>query len=301
MIRTLEIILVIIILAGAFIAASQFAVLPKPREVAPLNLQRLSFTTLQMLDSDYDLSRAAFETPNGEVMPALQVALSASLPPNVLYNLTIYDINPEGSLYTQAASVSNAQSLGATSDVSTYTVASSNVTFNVQPEKIGGATNGGTLYILNCSDANGWWITGYTAQSLAQELYKLLSPYFVNTIMIQNTSQLGQILAGTPIQGETLQNAVVINTFGEAVPIPSNYCKPVCFGLWAVYSFFGANRRHIQLDLGKHSRLPLLLRHQHSSVVKWTEYLGNLWHAKRGDAGFTRVSAGLKRPVIQPK
>jgi hypothetical protein len=225
MIRTLEIILVIIILAGAFIAASQFAVLPKPREVAPLNLQRRSFTTLHMLDSDYDLSRAAFETPNGEVLPALQVALSASLPPNVLYNLTIYDINPEGSLYTQAASVSNAQSLGATSDVSTYTVASSNVTFNVQPEKIGGATNGGTLYILNCSDANGWWITGYTAQSLAQELYKLLSPYFVNTIMIQNTSQLGQILAGTPIQGETLQNAVVINTFGEAVPIPSNYAS----------------------------------------------------------------------------
>ncbi|MCW4029303.1 MAG: hypothetical protein NWE92_06620 [Candidatus Bathyarchaeota archaeon] len=224
MIRTVEVLLVIIILSGAFLAASYFAVLPSPREISPMNLQRLSFTTLQMLDTDYDLSRAVFETGNSTVLSSLQVALSASLPANVLYNLTIYDINPEGSLYTQAASIANAANLGATTDVSTYTVASSNVTFNVQAEKIG-ATNGGTLYILNCSDANGWWITGYTAQSLATDLYNLLSPYFVNTIMIQNTTQLGQILNGTPIQGEPVQNAVVINTCGEAVPIPSNYAS----------------------------------------------------------------------------
>jgi hypothetical protein len=104
-------------------------------------------------------------------------------------------------------------------------VASSNVTFNVTPQKIGEGGNGGTLYILNCSDANGWWITGYTAQNLAQDLYNLLSPYFVNTIMIQNTDQLNQILSGTPIQSETLQNAVVINTFGENVPIPTTYAS----------------------------------------------------------------------------
>jgi hypothetical protein len=41
--------------------------------------------------------------------------------------------------------------------------------------------------------------------------------------MIQNTNQLNQILNGTPIQTETLRNAVVINTFGETVPIPTNY------------------------------------------------------------------------------
>ena len=152
-------------------------------------------------------------------MNQLQVALSATLPANIVYNLTIYDINQDGALYTQAATVSDAQTLGATSDVSTYTVASSNVTFNVQPQRIGDGTGGGTLYILNCSDSNGWWITGYTAQSLAQDLYTLLSPYFVNTIMIQNTTQLLQILNGNPIQGETLNNAVVINTCGEAVPI----------------------------------------------------------------------------------
>jgi hypothetical protein len=41
--------------------------------------------------------------------------------------------------------------------------------------------------------------------------------------MVQNTTQLGKILNGTSLQGEILQNAVVINTFGEAVPIPTSY------------------------------------------------------------------------------
>ena len=96
------------------------------------------------------------------------------------------------------------------------------------PRKKSVKTSGGggiTLYILNCSDANGWWITGYTSQSLAQNLYNLLSPYFAHTVMVQNTAQLGQILNGTSLHGEDVQNAVVINTCGEAVPIPSGYCS----------------------------------------------------------------------------
>jgi hypothetical protein len=244
MIRTIEVLFVIIILAGAFIGASYFAVLPAPRQVSPINLNRLSLTTLQMLDSDYDLSRAAFETDNSTVLGQLQVALSASLPPNVIYNLTVYDVNDGGGqLYTSVANFSNAESLGTTSDVSMYTVASSNVTFNVTPEKIGEKSNGGTLYILNCSDANGWWITGYTAQSLAQDLYNLLSPYFVNTVMVQNTSQLAQILIGTPLHGENLQNAVVINTCGEAVPIPTTYCQALySTDSYAYYSYFLGQR-----------------------------------------------------------
>ncbi len=231
MIRTIEVLFVIIILAGAFIGASYFAVLPAPRQVSPINLNRLSLTTLQLLDSDYDLSKAAFETDNSTLWGGLQVALSASLPPNIIYNLTVYDVNAGGvPLYSDVTSISNAETLGATSDVSTYTVASSNVTFNFTPQKIGENGNGGTLYILNCSDANGWWITGYTAQSLAQDLYNLLSPYFVNTIMVQNTAQLAQILNGTALQGEAVQNAVIINTCGEAVPIPSGYYQSTGVG-----------------------------------------------------------------------
>jgi len=58
---------------------------------------------------------------------------------------------------------------------------------------------------------------------LAEDLYSLLSPYYVNTILVQNTAELAQILNGSPIQNEIVENAVIINTLGEAVPIPSGY------------------------------------------------------------------------------
>ena len=240
MMRTIEVLIVIIIITGAFIAASFFAVLPWPRQVSPVNLRRLAFTTLQMLDSNYDLSRAAFEIDNSTIWGELQVALSASLPPNVIYNLTVYEVGRGGSqLYNSLVSISNTPSLGSTSDASSYLTASSNVTFNTIPEKIGEQGGGATLYILNCSDAPGWWITGYTAQSLAEDVYKLLSPYFINTIIVQTTVELAQILGGSPLQGETIQNAVVINTFGEAVPIPSTYCTaPYSDNSYARYGYF---------------------------------------------------------------
>src|SRR5208337_3883501 len=130
----------IIIITGAFVASSFFAVLPWPRQVSPLNLSRLSLTTLEMLDSNHDLSQAAFNTDNSTLMNELQIALSASLPPNVLYNLTIYNVNSGqdgATLYTAQKSISNAQSLGVTSDAASYLVASSNATFDPTPEKIG--------------------------------------------------------------------------------------------------------------------------------------------------------------------
>ena len=248
MMRTIEVLIVIIIITGAFIAASFFAVLPWPRQVSPMNLRRLSFTTLQMLDSNYELSRAAFETENATIWGGLQIALSASLPPNVIYNLTIYEVTGATTqLYTYIASMSNAESLGATSDASSYMVASSNVTFNVVPEKIGAHGGGGTLYILNCDDAPGWWVTGYTSQSLAEDLYNLLSPYFSETVMVQSTTELETILNGNSLHGETLQNAVVINTGGEAVPIPSSYASLYNGNSYAEY-FYELGKRVYQYN-----------------------------------------------------
>jgi hypothetical protein len=229
MMRTVEVLLVIIIITGAFIIASSFAVLPGPRQASPVNLRRLALTTLEMLDSNHELSTIAFLPNDDPLWGELQVALSASLPPDVIYNLTVYEVDSSGSgvpLYTMNKSISNAESLGAASDASSYFVASSNVTFDVVPEKIGERGGGGTLYILNCSDANGWWITGYTAQSLAEDLYKLLSPYFVKTTMVQTTTQLRQLIDGVKISGapeESVENAVIINTFGESVPMPQEY------------------------------------------------------------------------------
>jgi hypothetical protein len=191
-----------------------------------MNLRRLSYTTLELLDSNNDLSRAAFENENYSIWSGIQVALSASLPPNVIYNLTVYEVGiSDGGteLYNEIKSISNSETLGATSDAFSYLTSSSNVTFNAVPEKIGEQSGGGTLYILNCSDASGWWITGYTDQTLAEDLYSLLSPYYVNTVMVQSTAELAQILNGSPLQNEVVENAVIINTLGEAVPIPSGY------------------------------------------------------------------------------
>ncbi|MEM2994925.1 MAG: hypothetical protein QXI91_02755 [Candidatus Bathyarchaeia archaeon] len=248
MMRTVEVMLVIIIIFGAFVLASFFAVLPSPREVSPLNLRRLALSTLEVLDSDYSLSEIAFvnrnDTDFAEVVSRLRVALSACLPPNIIYNLTVYQVLGGGGseLYAYCWSVSNAESLGVGSDAASLLVASSNVTFNVIPEKVGEKTGiGGTLYILNCSDARGWWITGYSAHSLAQDLYNLLSPYFQKTVMVQNTAQLGLILNNQSLQGETVQNAVVINTFGEAVPIPSAYCTTPYSNDYARYFHFLGN------------------------------------------------------------
>jgi hypothetical protein len=251
MMRTVEVLIVIIIITGAFVTTMFFAVLPWPRQVSPVNLRRLSLTTLQTMDSGYDLSLAAFNPANQTLWNNVQVALSASLPPNILYNLTVYNVNSaadDGTLYSLQKSITNADSLGISTDASSYLASSANVTFNVTPEKIGESNGSGgiTLYILNCSDANGWWITGYSAQSLAQDLYNLLNRYFRVTVMVNSTDQLGHLLNGeklstnpTEIGYETIQNAVVINTCGEAVPIPTAYCQaPYSNNSYAHYSYF---------------------------------------------------------------
>jgi hypothetical protein len=237
--RSIEILLVIIIITGAFIIASLFTVLPSPRQVSPLNLRRLALTTLQILDIDYALSETVFEPENNSAWGELQIALSACLPPNIVYNLTVYEVSTGGGeqLYLPLKSISNAESLGVSSDSSSYLAASSNVTFNVIPEKIGESGYGGTLYILNCSDANGWWITGYTAQTLAKDLYNLLSPYFQDTILVNSNTQLGNLLDGNPIGNETLRHAVIINTFGEAVAIPSSYADDYNRDSYAEYCY----------------------------------------------------------------
>jgi hypothetical protein len=226
MMRTVEALLVIIVLGGAYIGASTLVSLPSPSQTSPTNLNMLALTTLQELDSRYDLSSAAFQPVSSPQWGLLQVALAASLPANVVYNLTVYNVNAGLNgvpLYTPVDSFSNAANLGAGSDGSSYLVASSNVTYVSTPQVIstGGAPD--TLYILNCSDTAGWWITGYTPSSLAQQVYSLLSPYFKTTIMVQNTNQLDQLLSGQPLQGGSLYNAIIINTNGEAVPIPSQF------------------------------------------------------------------------------
>jgi len=228
--RTVEVFFVIIILLGAFAITTQFAVLPSPSQAFGTNLRELSQSTLETLDAQGTLSQTVFKDYNDDAWGDLQKALSASLPPNIVYNLNVYNLstNLDGvATYHLEHSIFDAN-LGADSDASSLLVTSPDVTFTQDPQKVGESTdNPITLYILNCSDANGWWITGYTGQSLAADVYNLLSPYFTNTMLVNSTYELGLLLNGTllPDGVESVNNAVVVNTFGEAVPIPDDYCE----------------------------------------------------------------------------
>ena len=240
--RTVEILMVIVVLFVAFAATSYFAVLPSPRLVSGTNLRELAISTMETFDVGGDLSRIAFSNPSDPSWTSLQIALASSLPPNVVYNLTVYDIltSSEGVVtYRLVRSISNSQSdLGVGSDASSHIVTSSNVKYTVTPQKIGESVGKNTtLYILNCNDANGWWITGYTGQSLASDIHNLLSPYFENAILVNSTDQLGLLLDGTPLVGEDIEDAVIINTFGEAVPIPSGYADDYPAGSYAEYCY----------------------------------------------------------------
>ena len=244
MMRTIEILLTVTILFSAFMVVSYFAVLPSPRLVSSSNLRELAFSTLETLDANGEFSKTAFASFSDSSWANLQIALMASLPPNIVYNLSVYDIVTSANgvvTYRSVHSFSNSQGdLGGSSDSSSHIVTSSNVTFTMTPQKIGESSGKNiTLYILNCNDANGWWITGYSAQNLASDLRNLLSPYFRKTVLVNSTYQLGLLLNKTALQGETVQDAVVINTFGEAVPIPAGYYTTQGFadGSYAKYAY----------------------------------------------------------------
>jgi len=226
--RTVEVLFVIIILLGALIMAIQFAVLPSPRQAFGTNLRELSQSTLETLDGKGILTETVFKDSNDTDWGDLQKALSASLPPNVVYNLSVYDISTSsGGVidYHLANSISDA-GFGVDSEAASLLATSPNVTFTITPEKVGEKTGeNNTLYILNCNDANGWWITGYTGQSLATDIYDLLSPYFTTTVLLNTTDQLGLLLENSTSLEGTIQNAVVMNPFGETVPIPDDYCE----------------------------------------------------------------------------
>jgi hypothetical protein len=238
--RTVEVLFVIVILLSAFLITSYFAVLPSPSQAFGTNLRELSQSTLETLDADGILSMTVFEDPDDPAWADLQRALSASLPPNVVYNLNVYNLstNADGTAvdYQLTNSISDA-SLGADSDAASLLVTSPDVTFTQNPQKVGGEDNPVTLYILNCDDASGWWITGYTGQGLAADLYDLLSQYFETTVLLNSTAEFQSLLEDSDSFGGNIDNAVVINTFGEAVPIPEDYADTYA-GDYAEYCYF---------------------------------------------------------------
>ena len=238
--RTVEVIFVIVILLGTFVISTQFAVLPTPRQAFGTNLRELSQSTLQTLDAKGVLSETVFKESSNQAWGNLQKGISASLPPNMVYNLSVYDLSADsgGFISYQLVNSISDSGFGADSDAASLLITSPNVTFTQDPQKVGeNMEQDIPLYILNCDDANGWWITGYSPQILAMDLYRLLSPYFSTTILVNSTSQFGQLLDGNPLAGENIDYGVIINTFGESIPIPTNYADTYSADSYAQYCY----------------------------------------------------------------
>ena len=230
MLRTVETLFVITLVFTTFATVLYYTPLPPPRTASNIGLNELSESVLNSLDADGSLTNAAFSN-NASDWSKLLKSIDASVPVGVVYKVTAYEIDlnqANGTLsYTPIKTGTNAVGDMPSGSISTsYTISSPNVTITQTPEKIGAKQGKAlTLYILDCDDANGWWTTGFTSGTLASDVNSSASPYFGTTIIVKNTTALGNLLAGRHISNnpkENIQGAVIVNTFGESIPVPSN-------------------------------------------------------------------------------
>ena len=228
MLRTMEALFVVVIVMSTLLGFTRYIYVPSPRISSSVGLKDLAASTLANLDEEIFLTKTVFSRDE-TAWAELQNSIDSSISANIMYKLNVYNVEVSltGEItYDLVNSLYNFEGdLPTGSETSFLTVTSPDVTYTIIPGKIGAASgNELTLYILNCEDANGWWVTGYTAQSLATDIYNKISPYFGTTVLVNSTAQLNKILKNetiTSLPTERVRDAVVMNTFGEAVPIPS--------------------------------------------------------------------------------
>ena len=227
MLKTVEALFVVVLVFTTLYTVEAYIQLPSPRLASSIGQQELAATTLKSLDNDGTLTKAVFSKDDSQWSEVLK-SIDDNMPSNTIYKLTAYQIElNNGKInYVMNKTGGNFDGVfpsGATT--TSYTVTSPDVTVTQTPEKIRTKNGAITLYILNCNDANGWWITGFTGNTLADSVYQSMSPYFTTTIFVNSTSQLDSLLSGTKITSnpnEQVQDAVIINTFGESIPIPQS-------------------------------------------------------------------------------
>ncbi|HLH45246.1 MAG TPA: hypothetical protein VKV31_00535 [bacterium] len=228
MMRTVEAMIAVAILVGGVAGLTAYLQLPPPKSVYSDQLYNLGESALQQLTASGVLQTAAFNPDNPLYQGELQSALQAILPANVVYNLTYYNVttNTVSSVnttqYTPIGYISNSGGSQPKFTVTvSFVVPSPNLTFVLKTKPYPS-----TVFILNCSDALGWWITGYTASALATNLKQLLTQrtYFQKVITINKTGQLYTLLSSGALQVGNTQysatNSIIINVFGESIPIP---------------------------------------------------------------------------------
>ena len=229
MLKTVEALFVVVLVFTALVAMESYIQLPSPRLASSIGQKELATTTLKSLDNNGALTQAAFSNDDSQWAEVLK-SIDNNLPSNTIYKLTSYqivlDTTTNSLQYVPDKTGGNFDGVFPSGSItSSYTLTSPNVTVTQTPEKIRTKNGAITLYILNCNDANGWWITGFTGNTLASSVYESMSPYFVKTILVNSTSQLDSILSGNKITtdpNEQVRDAVIINTFGESIPIPQS-------------------------------------------------------------------------------
>jgi hypothetical protein len=263
MLRTVEALFMVVITFGAMLVVTNYVYIPPPRITSSIGQQEYAQDLLQRIDENKALTNAVFSESN-EGWSSITKTLVDILPPNVVFNITAYKISEDvlGTLrYVPVKTRSNFEGVFPSGSVSvSYVMTSPEVTVTQTPEKIGYKTAGGqqmfiTLYILKCTDANGWWITGFTGESLAWDAYKQMSPYFDTTVMVNSTADFERLLNGNKPKRE------------RGARNHHQHLRRVCSHTRQQSSLLAvlpplrwAESGALQLDLGINSRLPLLLR-----------------------------------------
>ncbi len=219
--RTFELILAVPIVAFIVLFAAYLAPTPSPQQYTTVQLKGFALSTLSKLNQRGYLTHAVYN----EDWLGLKKELDTSFPPNIIYNFTVYryqEINKTVRLgekikevrLVKVGQITNFKGVNKPkwAESVNYHVSTAQVTFTVETQK-----SNKTIYLLGCTDAPGWWITGYTPHSLAILMKNYLDPYFTNVTIINDTDQLENLFLNPP------NGTIIINCHGVAVPIPSNY------------------------------------------------------------------------------
>lgn len=232
MMRTLESLFVVIIVFATLTTVFNHGVLPAPIETSSIGLQELADSTIATLDKEGYLTRSIFEKDpdlSDAKWKSVVETVDSALPLGTVFQLKVYRIeeNPAtGELnYINLRTAGNAENgLPPGSITTSYTLTSPDVTVTKTPETIT-RTRPITLYILDIQEANGWWITGYDGHTLAQTVKEAMNPYLKLIVMVTNMTDYEKLLNGQRITTNPLEdvdNAIVINPFGETIPIPTD-------------------------------------------------------------------------------
>ena len=227
MMRMVEALFVVVLISGSLLGIINYTSIPSPKESSSKGLEDTALSIIRSLDEDNTLTRAAFSTDYNDY-GEIQKALDATLPPNMVYNMSIVrlDLSSNTLDYVTTWSVSNFKGNPPTgAKTVSYAVTSPKVTVDAIRDKISVGGIPITLYILNCTDAYSWFPTQGSVTNIARETYDVLSPWFETTVVINSTAQLTSLISkniGDPplVPGVSIQNAVVVNPLGGTIPFP---------------------------------------------------------------------------------